>query len=176
MRFMPARNLFYSMLVIFTVSVFLVAAGAQSSNGAGLSTPAAAKSSSMGSASAAEPALIQPEELVKILKSAQGQQPLIFQVGFHVLYEQAHIPGSEYLGAGSTAGGIAQLRKRVEALPRSQPIVLYCGCCPWNKCPNVRPAYEQLHAMGFNNVKVLYIAHDFGTDWAEKGYPVTSGK
>ena len=21
---------------------------------------------------------------------------------------------------------------------------MYCGCCPWNKCPNIRPVYQQL--------------------------------
>jgi hypothetical protein len=25
--------------------------------------------------------------------------------------------------------------------------------------------------MGFSNVKVLYIANNFGTDWLDKGYP-----
>jgi hypothetical protein len=26
--------------------------------------------------------------------------------------------------------------------------------------------------MGFTNVKVLYIAQNFGADWVNKGYPV----
>ena len=30
--------------------------------------------------------------------------------------------------------------------------------------------------MGFKNVKVLYIAHNFGQDWVEKDYPVTKGE
>jgi hypothetical protein len=25
--------------------------------------------------------------------------------------------------------------------------------------------------MGFTNVKALYIANNFGTDWVDKGYP-----
>jgi len=36
--------------------------------------------------------LIDPEELVKILQSPKGEEPLLIQVGSHVLYEQAHIP------------------------------------------------------------------------------------
>src|ERR1019366_7079726 len=101
--------------------------------------------------------LINPEELVKILQSPKGKKPLMIQVGSHVLYEQAHIPGSEYIGPASSESGIQQLRKRVEALPRSKFIVIYCGCCPWNHCPNVKPADDALHAMGFTNVEVLYI-------------------
>jgi len=102
--------------------------------------------------------------------------PLVIQVGFRVLYVQAHIPGSEYTGPASSAEGIRQLRKRVEALPRTQSIVLYCGCCPWDKCPNVNPAYNELRAMGFTNVRVLYIADNFGKDWVDKGYPVAKGE
>jgi hypothetical protein len=115
--------------------------------------------------------LIAPEDLVRILQSATAAKPLILNVGPRMLYLQAHIPGAEYIGAGSDARGIEQLRARVKALPRDRFIVLYCGCCPWSHCPNVRPAYGELHAMGFTKVKVLYIADNFGTDWVYKGYP-----
>ena len=119
--------------------------------------------------------LISPEELVKILQAPKGEKPLMIQVGSHVLYAQAHIPGSEYIGPASNESGIQQLRKRVEAMPRSKFIVLYCGCCPWSHCPNVKPADDALHAMGFTKVKVLYIPGNFGMDWVEKGYPVAKG-
>jgi thiosulfate/3-mercaptopyruvate sulfurtransferase len=119
--------------------------------------------------------LINPDELVKILQSSKGGTPLMIQVGSHVLYTQAHIPGSEYIGAASTDSGLQALRKRVEPLPRSKLIILYCGCCPWSHCPNVKPADEALHEMGFTNVKVLYIANNFGADWVDRGYPVAKG-
>jgi len=131
---------------------------------------------------AAEPAsdirnarLINPEELVKVLQSSAGEKPLLIQVGSHVLYSQAHIPGSEYIGPASSESGLQQLRKRVESLPRSKFIVIYCGCCPWSHCPNVKPAYDALQTMGFINVKVLFIGNDFGADWVDKGYPVAKG-
>jgi len=114
--------------------------------------------------------LIKPEELVKVLQSS-SEKPLVIQVGSHVLYSQAHIPGSEYIGPASSASGLQQLRKRAESLPRDKFIVIYCGCCPWSHCPNVKPADDALQAMGFTNVKVLYIANNFGADWVEKGYP-----
>lgn len=122
------------------------------------------------------PQLIQPAELVKLLQAPQTQQPLILQVGFRTLYEQAHIPGSEYMGPTSEQAGRRELHKRVQALPRGQSIVLYCGCCPWSHCPNVHPAYQELREMGFRNVRVLYIANNFGADWVDKGYPVSKGK
>lgn len=122
------------------------------------------------------PQLIQPAELVKLLQAPRSQQPLIIQVGFRTLYEQAHIPGSEYVGPTSEQAGMQELHKRVQALPRSRSIVLYCGCCPWSHCPNVHPAYQELREMGFRNVRVLYIANNFGADWVDKGYPVSKEK
>jgi len=119
--------------------------------------------------------LINPDEMVKILQSAKGEKPLMIQVGSHVLYTQAHIPGSEYIGPASGESGLQALRKRVESLPRNKFIVLYCGCCPWGHCPNVKPADDALRSLGFTNVKILYIAGNFGVDWVDKGYPVSKG-
>lgn len=119
--------------------------------------------------------LISPEELVKVLQSSNGEKPLMIQVGSHVLYSQAHIPGSEYIGPAASESGLQQLRRRVESLPKDKFIILYCGCCPWSHCPNVKPADDALHAMGFTRVKVLHIANNFGADWVEKGYPVAKG-
>jgi len=115
---------------------------------------------------------IAPAELVRILQSSQGEKPLMIQVGSHVLFSQAHIPGSEYIGPASSEDGLQRLRKRVANLPRSKFIVIYCGCCPWSHCPNVKPANDALHEMGFSRVKVLYLANNFGADWVDKGYPV----
>ena len=120
--------------------------------------------------------LINPEDLVKILQLPKGEKPLILNVGPHLLYMQAHIPGSEFIGAGSDPQGIESLRRRVKPLPHNAFIVLYCGCCPWGHCPNVRPAYNDLHKAGFSNVKVLYIADNFGTDWVNRGYPTVKGQ
>ncbi len=121
--------------------------------------------------------LINPADLVALLQSSKTQKPLplLLQVGSHVLFSQAHITGSEYVGAGSSSAGLQQLRQRVEKLPRATPIVIYCGCCPWNHCPNVKPADDALREMGFTNLRVLYIANNFGSDWVAKGYPVAKG-
>lgn len=123
-----------------------------------------------------ESSLIQPEELVRVLKSAQREKPLILQVGSRVMFGQAHIPESEYAGPGSQESGIQSLETMVATLPKDRHIVLYCGCCPWNRCPNVGPAYKRLHELAFTHVQVLYIANNFGDDWVNKGYPAVKGK
>ena len=119
--------------------------------------------------------LINPEDLVKLLQSSR-EKPLMLQVGSHMLFAQAHIPGSEYVGSANSEAGLQQLRKRVESLPKNKFIVLYCGCCPWSHCPNVKPADDTLHTLGFTNVKVLYISDNFGANWVDKGYPTAKGE
>jgi thiosulfate/3-mercaptopyruvate sulfurtransferase len=119
-------------------------------------------------------ALLQPAELVPMLNSSP--KPLVLQTGSHVLYAEAHIPGAEYAGPAGTSAGIEALRERVTGLNKDSLIVIYCGCCPWSRCPNIKPAYQQLQALGFTNVKALYLADNFGTDWVDKGYPVSKGR
>jgi rhodanese-related sulfurtransferase len=117
------------------------------------------------------PELIQPEELLKALHSKTAK-PAILYVGPRFLYAQAHIPGAEFVGAASEVESLDRLRKRVASLPKNSAIVLYCGCCPWEHCPNIRPAHNELQKMGFTNVKALYLANSFGTNWVDKGYPI----
>jgi rhodanese-related sulfurtransferase len=119
---------------------------------------------------------LEPEALLHILKSTEENKPLLLQVGSHVLFAQGHIPGSEYVGPGSQVAGLQKLQMRVNSLSRKKLIVLYCGCCPWNRCPNLGTAYATLRQMGFTHVKVLYLANNFGADWAGKGYPVEQGQ
>jgi thiosulfate/3-mercaptopyruvate sulfurtransferase len=120
--------------------------------------------------------LVQPEELVPLLGKTGADKPLVLQVGPHVFYAEAHPPGAEYVGAGNQESGLQALRDRAKSLPHDRFIILYCGCCPWKKCPNVHPAYQQLVSLGFRNVKVLYIGDNFGKDWVAKGFPVEKGR
>lgn len=118
---------------------------------------------------------VQPADLAASLKNAPAQKPLLLHVGFKILYTQAHIPGSEFVGPASEEAGLQLLRNRVAKLPKDTPIVIYCGCCPWSDCPNIAAAYDALHALGFKQVKALYIANNLGTNWIDKGYPITKG-
>ncbi len=120
--------------------------------------------------------LLQPEELNRLLQAKGANKPLVLQVGSHMLFAQAHIAGSEYAGSGSQSEGLNQLKARVSSLPRKSFIVIYCGCCPWVRCPNIGPAFRTLHEMGFTNVKALYLPNNLGADWVDKGYPIDRGQ
>jgi len=119
--------------------------------------------------------VIQPATLAKQLKNS-SERPLLLQVGFETLYVQGHIPGSKYCGPARNSNGIARLKTCLQGVSHKRAIILYCGCCPWQECPNIRPAFKAVKAMGFTNVKVVHIADNFGQDWVQKGYPVSSGE
>lgn len=123
---------------------------------------------------AADTNTIEPKELAAELR-AGGAKPTLIHVGFGVLYRSKHIPGSIYAGPASRPDGIQALQTAVAKLPRDRDIVVYCGCCPWDRCPNVKPALEALRKMGFTRVKALMIPDNFGADWVDRGYPVEEG-
>lgn len=64
------------------------------------------------------------------------------------------------------------LRKTVAALPKNTVIVVYCGCCPFTKCPNIRPAFLEMKKMGFTHVELLNLPVNLQTNWVAKGYPL----
>ncbi len=117
---------------------------------------------------------IQPDRLVKMLSGKSKDRPLVLQVGFEFLYSGGHIPGSVYAGPASSPQGVARLKEAVRNVPVTKEIVVYCGCCPWDECPNVAPAMKTLRALGYKDVKALYIPENFETDWMAKGYPTDS--
>ena len=114
--------------------------------------------------------IVQPKVLADRLEA--HEKPPIFYVGFPTLYRNgAHIAGAVMAGPCSKAEGIDALKKAVAEMPRDQELYIYCGCCPFVKCPNIRPAYSALHDLGFTKLKVVMIETNLPTDWIAKGYP-----
>ena len=124
---------------------------------------------------AAETGTVEPKDLAARLQ-AQGTKPVLLHVGFAVMYRGKHIPQSIYAGPARNAEGLEALKKAVANLPKDREIVVYCGCCPYEMCPNVKPALETLRQMGFTKVKALMIPTNFATDWVDHGYPVELGE
>ena len=119
--------------------------------------------------------VVQPADLAKELAEKKANSPTILYVGFRPLFLSAHIPGAEFHGAASSDAGMAELKKWAATLPKSTHLVIYCGCCPFGKCPNVGPAFSALHEMGFSHVRVLALPDNFNDDWIGKGFPVEKG-
>jgi hypothetical protein len=114
--------------------------------------------------------IVQPKSLAARL-DAKEKLP-IFYVGFPTLYRNgSHITGAVLAGPCSKAEGLEALKKAVAGLPHDKELYIYCGCCPFVKCPNIRPAYTALHDMGFTDVKVVEMDTNLHTDWIAPGYP-----
>jgi hypothetical protein len=116
--------------------------------------------------------MIQPQELIVRIRDNGPAKPLIISVGFPALYRSGHIPGAVFGGPASTPAGLDTLKRAVEKVPKDREIVIYCACCPWEACPNVRPAYDLLHQLGFSRLKSLVIPSNLEADWTSKGYPL----
>jgi hypothetical protein len=118
---------------------------------------------------------ISPAEFSAELKAKSDSTLKIVYIGVRTLYSGAHIRGAIFHGPGSTDQGIADLKKFAASLHNDANVVLYCGCCPLDRCPNLRPAFSALHEMGFTHIRVLILPTSFAADWIEKGYPVEKG-
>ena len=115
---------------------------------------------------------VKPADLAKELGDARAaDKPTVVCVAPHVLYLGGHITGALYHGPGSTPQGIEDLKKWAQPVARSANLVIYCGCCPMDHCPNLRPAFAALRDMGFTHVRALIIPTNFYTDWVQPGYP-----
>jgi len=111
-----------------------------------------------------------PSELSAML--AKGSTPTIVYVGPRALFRVGHIPGATFHGPASEPEALRELTHWAGSLPRSGMLVLYCGCCPLEKCPNIRPAFEALRRLGLSNVRVLILKTSFKNDWVERNYQV----
>jgi rhodanese-related sulfurtransferase len=109
--------------------------------------------------------LMEPAALAAILANGKDV-PVILSVG-----PGATIPQSKHIGMTNEDANLASLKKSLAALPKTQPVVIYCGCCPFEHCPNVRPAIAVLKELQFANYKLLNLPKNLKTDWIDKGYP-----
>jgi thiosulfate/3-mercaptopyruvate sulfurtransferase len=126
-----------------------------------------------GSVSSTEPwgtNTVKPADLVTELASAD--KPVVVCTAPPFMYRVSHIPGAVLQGPASSPDVLGELTAWAQPLPRSTNLVIYCGCCPLEHCPNLRPAYTALKGLGFTRLRVLILANNFGTDWVDRGYPV----
>ena len=109
--------------------------------------------------------LTEPSALAATLKENKDV-PVIFSVG-----PGAIIPNSIDIGMVKDEKNLAKFKEQIARLSKSANILIYCGCCPFEHCPNVRPAIALLRNMQFTNYHLLDLPHNIKTDWVDKGYP-----
>jgi thiosulfate/3-mercaptopyruvate sulfurtransferase len=82
--------------------------------------------------------LIEPADLTATINSKKDI-PLLFSVG-----PGATIPYSKDIGVIKEAENLEKFKDQLANVPKKTKIVVYCGCCPFEHCPNVRPAMQVL--------------------------------
>lgn len=110
--------------------------------------------------------LYSPKKLAMQITANQTDDLLILCIGY-----QPIIPGSVNMGPATNTENLSKLKAYLKNVDRSKEVIIYCGCCPFEKCPNVRPAFQLLKEMGFKNPRLLNIPDNIKTDWLDKGYP-----
>lgn len=111
--------------------------------------------------------LLAPAELNKILNNPKAPKYYIYSIGY-----QAIVKNSIDIGPGRDLENQKKLKQQLIKLPKDANIVIYCGCCPFSSCPNVRPIFKILNDMGFKNHKLLNIPQNIKVDWIDKGYAI----
>ncbi len=111
--------------------------------------------------------LIQPQELANLIVNPKAVKPVIFNVG-----NVDQIKGAINIGALNTDEGMKKFKFEVSKVTKDKQIVVYCGCCSSDNCPNIRPAINYLIDNGYKNAKVLNIPVGIKEDWVQKGFPV----
>ena len=110
--------------------------------------------------------LLQPADLAKTI-ALDKNVPLIYSVGPGAL-----IPHSIAIGMTNDEKNLEAFKKKLSGVSKEVNIVVYCGCCPFEHCPNVRPAIDALKALYFTHYKLLNLPKNIKADWIDKGYPV----
>ena len=115
--------------------------------------------------------VVHPLKLAAELKTRDPARHII-AVGPYSSFQGSHLPNAAFAGPCGKQKGLDLLAEVLQKIPHDAEIVIYCGCCPFVRCPNIRPAYRSLKAAGFTNIKVLKLDTNLNTDWVDKGYAI----
>ena len=113
--------------------------------------------------------LIEPTALATIIAKPKANQPKIFNIGV-----VDNIKGAINMGGVSEKENLQKLNNALSKLPKSTFLVVYCGCCPFERCPNIRPAMTLLKTLGFKNGRLLNLPTNLKQNWVDKGYPLAA--
>jgi thiosulfate/3-mercaptopyruvate sulfurtransferase len=111
--------------------------------------------------------LIEPETLAMMISDQKAQKPVIFNIG-----PLANIKGAITIGATVNKANLEKLKKELAKVPKDKMVVIYCGCCPFRNCPNIRPAFNLMKEQGYKNPKLLNLKQNLKSNWTDFGYPM----
>lgn len=110
--------------------------------------------------------LMQPSELAEKMEQ-KIPNLYIFNIG-----PAGSIKDAIEIGDGRDEESQLKFEKEINKLPKGAEIVIYCGCCPFKNCPNIRPIFKILDDNKFVNHKLLNLSENLKVDWIDKGFPM----
>ncbi len=123
-------------------------------------------------------ATIECSELNQKLK--ENEKPIIIFCGDvgnekdKYTYSFQKIKGALAIGSVNQASWKSNLQKVLvqskENQSYSKEVIVYCGCCSSDNCPNVEPVILELKRLGFKKVKGLYFSEGYLPEWHAKKY------
>jgi len=111
--------------------------------------------------------LLEPDALAMMLNNPKAQKPVIYNIG-----PLSNIKGAVAIGSTVKKENLDKLGKALVSIPKDKMVVIYCGCCPFRNCPNIRPAFSLLKEKGFKNPKLLNLKQNLKVDWTDLDYPM----
>lgn len=111
--------------------------------------------------------LMPTDEMAEKIKTNAKDKPLLFNVG-----PMENIKGAVFVGRGTSISAIDKMKSTLSMENKARTVVVYCGCCSYASCPNIKPAFDALVSLGFKNAKVLDLPEGIKPDWVAKGYPM----
>ncbi|PBQ34616.1 hypothetical protein CNR22_23505 [Sphingobacteriaceae bacterium] len=111
--------------------------------------------------------LMPTKDLAEKIKTNAKDKPIIFNVG-----PMENIKTAVFVGRATSATCVEKMKSTLSMENKTKQVVVYCGCCSYASCPNIKPAYDALMGMGFKNTKVLELPEGIKPDWVAKDYPM----
>lgn len=111
--------------------------------------------------------LIEPAVLAAQLNLPVAQKPVVLDIG-----PAGTIKGALEVGPAEENKNLDKMKALLKGVPKDKEVVIYCGCCPFAKCPNVRPAFNTLLKLGYTHPRLLNLSQNLKADWIDKGYPL----
>jgi hypothetical protein len=112
--------------------------------------------------------LIESADLYKLISTtSKTPKPIIYNIG-----SMENIYSAIKMGEPSKEESKKKIKEHIKTISPNRLVVVYCGCCSSDHCPNIKPAYDYIQQLGHSNVKVLNLPTSLAVDWTNKGYPL----
>lgn len=113
-----------------------------------------------------------PEQLMEPAVLAQKIEDNVSNLYIFNIGPAGNIKNAIEIGDGKDEESQINIAEQLKKLPKDAEIVIYCGCCPFVNCPNVRPVFNILTEQQFVNHKLLNLPKNLKVDWIDKGFPM----